>query len=120
MVCSGNLAAMQSRNPNIVRQINEWQPLRASRNEDPLNWEAFRAHQRAMAVQRGDPNPDYYDPGAEPPQVFCNYRTPGPGPGPGPGPDGDNIMKQITDFVTANPLIVGGVVLLLLLMKGRR
>ena len=108
MACSGNLSAMQAQNPNIVRQINEWQPLRAARGEDPLNWEAFRAHERAMN------NPD---PGSEAHQVFCDYKKAG---GIVPLPIGDDLFAQAIAWVKAHPLETGGILLLLFLMKGRR
>ena len=60
------------------------------------------------------------------PQVIAEYVRldgcilAGGGDGDGNGNGGYDILKQITDFVKENPIIVGGVVLLLFLMKGRR
>ena len=61
---TGSLSAMQAANPNVGRQMLEWQNLRKQRGENHLDWEAFRAHERAMGN---------YDPGPASPPEFVGY-----------------------------------------------
>ena len=64
-------AELTESNPNIRAQYDEWRHLRAERNEDPLDWGAFRGH--VMAI--GAP-----DPGARPPDDFVgeDYKAANP------------------------------------------
>lgn len=61
----GDLNSMMINNPNIGSQIAEWQLARRANGENPLDWNAFRAH--AMRLFAPDPGP-------YPPAVFVNFR----------------------------------------------
>jgi len=110
--CSGNLEAMRAANPNFDSQMRIWQGERSARGENPLDWEAFRLHETRIFAP---------DPGPNPPQVFCDYKKSGNGGGNGGGngDNGEDFFEQIKSFVSENPLLVGGALLLILLMRRR-
>ena len=64
-------AELTASNPNIRAQYDEWRQLRAERNEDPLDWGAFRGHLMAIGAP---------DPGARPPDDFVgeDYKAANP------------------------------------------
>jgi hypothetical protein len=56
------LADLESDNPNIAQQREEWRKERGQNNEDPNDYAAFREHLMAIGAP---------DPGEEEPEDFA-------------------------------------------------
>lgn len=60
---SARLRTMLAANPNLYRQMLDWQAARVANGEDPYNWWAFRQHLRGLgAPDPGDYPPDEFSP----------------------------------------------------------
>lgn len=62
IAATGSLALMKVDNPNIDKQISEWQAARKANGENAYDWAAFAVHAQAISGS---------DPGGSPPPEFC-------------------------------------------------